>query len=218
MPRHPCLLHPALVRHHPNCRNEGCVHGELDPAKQWQAVGNNLEPPVIVGIGHSKIQISDELVSGHPCPGLSADPPSGAFQSEPSSSEHPTPRARCTVVAKSVEWTVTPEGTFGKGQREGKTPLKQHPEQSGLYPCQREEGVEDSGTPATAFNSAGCFVLPTSSLAPRFKLLGLPRWRTETSCHALHCGSSKSSTPSRSCAARLAVPRQRDAVSFVGFL
>ena len=34
----------------PNCRDEGCVHGELDPAKQWQAVGNNLQPLVIVGI------------------------------------------------------------------------------------------------------------------------------------------------------------------------
>ena len=32
--------------------------------------------------------------------------------------------------------------------------------------------------------------------------------------NALHCGTSNSSTPSRSCAAQLAAPRQGDAVSF----
>ena len=84
----PCQLHPALVRHLPELQKRG-LYCELDPAKQWQAVGNNLKPSVIVGIGHSKIQISAELVGGHPSPGLSADPPSGVFQSEPSSPEHP---------------------------------------------------------------------------------------------------------------------------------
>ena len=131
MPHHPCQQHPALVRHLPELQRRGLCPRRVGPAKQWQTVGSNLQPPVIVGIGHSKIQISDELVCGHPSPGLSADPPSGAFQSEPSSPEHPTPRARCTVVAKGVEWTATLAGTVGKGQREGKTPLKQHPEQSG---------------------------------------------------------------------------------------
>ena len=53
-------------------------------------------------------------------------------------------------------------------------------------------------------------------LAPRFKLLGLATWRTETSCQCSTLWDfKKSSTPSRSCAARLAAPRQADAFTIV---
>ena len=107
-----CQAIPVCCARHwfaisPNCGNESCVHGQLDSAEKWQAFGNHLEALVVVGVGHSKNRISDELVGGNPCPGLSADPP-GAFQSEPFSPENPTPRALCTVEAKGVEWTATP--------------------------------------------------------------------------------------------------------------
>ena len=106
----------------------------------------------------SKIQISDELVCGHPSPGLSAGPPSGAFQNEPSS-QHPH------TSAHAARWW--PKASSGRPHRQvrfarGNRPTLR-PQQSAV------------ANPDMRFNTELLQNSRSTLLPPGFKLLGLPR-------------------------------------------
>ena len=100
------VLSQHLDEHSPSprtARTKLC-HGKLDHTKKWREI-NHLEPTVVVGGGHSKILIFDELVGGHFCPGPFADTPNGSFQSEPSSPKHPHLAYAARWWPKSVDVT-----------------------------------------------------------------------------------------------------------------
>ena len=66
------------------------------PPRQWKAVGNDLNSPVILGVSVVNAEVNDSGVSGHP----------GCFLG-----------TGCTVVAAGVESATAPAATAGHGRR-----------------------------------------------------------------------------------------------------
>ena len=89
------------------------VHGELLPAPQRQAVGNDLKPPVVDTID------------------LAAHSRGGPLERAPAAPEDTGPSTGCAVVAEGVQRATTPAVALGKWQRKAQAPEKEDAEQVG---------------------------------------------------------------------------------------
>ena len=92
------------------------VHGELLPAPQRQAVGNDLKPPVVDTID-LEIHVRQAGVASHPRPGLAAHSRGGPLERAPAAPEDTGPSTGCAVVAEGVQRATTPAVALGKWQR-----------------------------------------------------------------------------------------------------
>ena len=108
-------------------------------------------------------------------------------QRETPSGEHPRLRASCSVVAKAVEWTATPAGASGQGQRQRETTSEQDSEEDRLDLSEGRSNKADctSGTRGVVSNSIWCFLLFFASNCGRTKsswLSGHPNTLMPRSC------------------------------------
>ena len=53
--------------------NQGCVNRELRPSPQWEAVGNDLNSPVVLGVNVVNVEVNDSGVGGHNQTGVVRD-------------------------------------------------------------------------------------------------------------------------------------------------
>ena len=74
------------------------VHCKLGATKQRQTIHHNFEAASISGVKCCNVHVPDHHVDSN----------SSAFHCERPSSQLPRPRARCSMVAKRIEWTATP--------------------------------------------------------------------------------------------------------------
>ena len=121
-----------------------------------------------------------------------------------SSSQNPRPCASCSVVTTRIEWTATPAGARGKGQRETQTPQQQNTEVCRVDLSERACGTHVEGSPCPwtplrpqqgplwccqhpeqrltvlLFDPGGCFVLPTGLVTNGTLVFLVPGWRPQT--------------------------------------
>ena len=118
---HPVVQHSPLV-----CRLGGehtpmwCQLPTEHHCGERETVHDDFEPPAVHNVWLTQIQIAHEDVRRHTATSFAAysRPHSKAH---PTLAQHPGLCARCTVMAKLIEWEATPAGTHVQVKRETQT-------------------------------------------------------------------------------------------------
>ena len=95
--------------------------------KERKAIRDHLETLAVGTLQVFQIEITNR----DGCPPASRQILASALQRTLPPPENPSPRARCTVVATRIEWTVTLAGTRGQRERQAKASQEENPEELG---------------------------------------------------------------------------------------
>ena len=83
---------------------------------EWEAIGNDLDPAVILLVGVADVEVIDSGVGGDSGSGFPTDASCCSFQRPRTAAEDPGLGAGCTVVAKGVQNATAPAGAGGQGE------------------------------------------------------------------------------------------------------
>ena len=108
--------------------------------EQRQTISDDLKPSRIDVVHWQQVQIPDHHIRCHPRASFTTHASSCALQCKPSTSQHPSLCATCSVVAKDIKETATPAGTRGRREREPEAPKKQHTESRRINPRRGRRG------------------------------------------------------------------------------
>ena len=94
------------------------VNCKMSATVEREAVHDDFEPPAVHNVRLTKIQVAHEDVRGHPATSFAACSRDHILQGPSTLAQHPGLCARCTVMAKLIEWEATSAGTHGQVKRE----------------------------------------------------------------------------------------------------
>ena len=84
------------------------VSGQLGPTESGQPICDHFQSTTVCGFWERQIEIPDQNVGGHTGTCFAAHSSCSALECKTSPTQCPRSGARCTVVAKRIDWAATP--------------------------------------------------------------------------------------------------------------